>query len=70
MNATETNQDWSAKDGARKGRILVYTENRCKVQNFFPEADVRDYYNKELDSDFFVTESNGNKIIMRKIKGL
>lgn len=68
MNATETNQDWSAKEGARTGKILVYTENRCKVQNFFPEADIRDYYNKELDSDFFVAETNGNRIIMRKVR--
>jgi hypothetical protein len=68
MNATETNQDWSAKENARTGKILVYTENRCKVQNFFPEADIRDYYNKELDSDFFVAETNGNKIIMRKVR--
>ena len=70
MNATETNQDWSAKDGARTGKILVYTENRCKVQSFFPEIDQRDYFNKELDSDFFVVESNGNKVILRKIQGL
>ena len=70
MNATETNQDWSAKEGARTGKILVYTENRCKVQSFFPEIDHRDYFNKELDSDFFVVESNGNKVILRKIQGL
>ena len=70
MNATETNQDWSAKEGARTGKILVYTENRCKVQNFFPEIDQRDYFNKELDSDFFVIESNGKKVILRKIRGL
>jgi len=70
MNATETNQDWSAKEGARTGKILVYTENRCKVQSFFPEIDQRDYFNKELDSDFFVVESNGNKVILRKIQGL
>ena len=70
MNATETNQDWSAKEGARTGKILVYTENRCKVQSFFPEIDQRDYFNKELDSDFFVVESNSNKVILRKIQGL
>ena len=70
MNATETNQDWSAKEGARTGKILVYTENRCKVQSFFPEIDQRYYFNKELDSDFFVVESNGNKVILRKIQGL
>ena len=70
MNATETNQDWSEKEGARTGKILVYTENRCKVQSFFPEIDQRDYFNKELDSDFFVVESNGNKVILRKIQGL
>jgi hypothetical protein len=70
MNATETNQDWSEKENARTGKILVYTENRCKVQSFFPEIDQRDYFNKELDSDFFVVESNGNKVILRKIRGL
>ena len=68
MNATETEMNWTPKEDGRKGRILVYTENRCKVQNFFPEANVRDYYNKELDSDFFVAETNGNKIIMRKVR--
>ena len=68
MNMTETEMDWTPKEGGRKGRILVYTENRCKVQNFFPEADVRDYYNKEFDSDFFVAKTNGNRIIMRKVR--
>ena len=70
MNATETNQDWSEKENARTGRILVYTENRCKVQSFFPEIDQRDYFNKELDSNFYVTDSEGNKVIIRKIQGL
>jgi len=68
MNATETEMNWTPKENGRKGRILVYTENRCKVQNFFPEANVRDYYNKELDSEFFVAETNGNRIIMRKVR--
>ena len=68
MNATETEMNWTPKENGRKGRILVYTENRCKVQNFFPEADIRDYYNKELDSEFFVAETNGNRIIMRKVR--
>jgi hypothetical protein len=68
MNATETEMNWTLKEDGRKGRILVYTENRCKVQNFFPEANVRDYYNKELDSEFFVSETNGNRIIMRKVR--
>ena len=68
MNATETEMNWTPKENGRSGKILVYTENRCKVQNFFPEADVRDYYNKEFDSDFFVAKTNGNKIIMRKVR--
>ena len=68
MNLTETEMNWTPKENGRSGKILVYTENRCKVQNFFPEADIRDYYNKELDSDFFVAETNGNKIIMRKVR--
>jgi hypothetical protein len=68
MNLTETEMDWTPKENGRKGRILVYTENRCKVQNFFSEADVKDYYNKEFDSDFFVAKTNGNKIIMRKVR--
>jgi len=68
MNLTETEMNWTPKENGRSGKILVYTENRCKVQNFFPEADIRDYYNKELDSDFFVAETNGNRIIMRKVK--
>jgi hypothetical protein len=68
MNLTETEMNWTPKEGGRTGKILVYTENRCKVQNFFPEADIRDYYNKELDSDFFVAETNGNRIIMRKVR--
>jgi hypothetical protein len=68
MNLTETEMNWTPKENGRSGKILVYTENRCKVQNFFPEADIRDYYNKELDSDFFVAETNGNRIIMRKVR--
>ena len=68
MNLTETEMDWTSKENGRTGKILVYTENRCKVQSFFPEIDQRDYFNKELDSDFFVVESNGNKIIMRKVR--
>jgi len=68
MNATETNQDWTVKDGGRTGKFLLYTENRCKLQNFFTEADNRDYFNKEFNSNFFVTETNGNRIILRKIR--
>ena len=68
MNLTETEMNWTPKENGRSGKILVYTENRCKVQNFFPEADIRDYYNKELNSDFFVAETNGNRIIMRKVR--
>ena len=70
MNLTETEMNWTPKENGRTGKILVYTENRCKVQSFFPEIDQRDYFNKELDSDFFVVESNGNKVILRKIQGL
>lgn len=68
MNVTETNQDWTVKDGGRTGKFLLYTENRCKLQNFFTEADNRDYFNKEFNSNFFVTETNGNRIILRKIR--
>jgi len=68
MNATETNQNWTVKDGGRTGKFLLYTENRCKLQNFFTEADNRDYFNKEFNSNFFVTKTNGNRIILRKIR--
>ena len=68
MNVTETNQDWSEKENARTGKILVYTENRCKVQSFFAEADQRDFFNKQFDSPFYVSETNGNRIILRKVR--
>jgi len=48
--------------------VLIYTENRYKVQNVFNDViDFREYWNKELDTPFFVIESEGNKVIMRKI---
>ena len=68
MNMVETDINWEAIENGRSGRMLLYTENRCKVQTFFPDADQREYFNKELDSDFFVSESNANKFIIRKIK--
>ena len=68
MKATETNQDWSEKEGGRKGRFILYTENRCKLQNFFTEVTNRDFFNKEFNSPFFVTTANGNRIILRKIR--
>lgn len=67
MNLTETEMNWTLKENGRSGKILVYTENRCKVQSFFAEADQRDFFNKQFDSPFFVIESEGNKVIMRKI---
>ena len=68
LNATETNQDWSEKEGGRTGKFILYTENRCKVQDFFTEVTNRDFFNKEFNSPFFVTTANGNRIILRKIR--
>lgn len=68
MNATETNQDWSEKEGGRTGKFILYTENRCKLQDFFTEVTNRDFFNKEFNSPFFVTTANGNRIILRKIR--
>lgn len=68
MNLTETEMDWTPKENGRTGKILVYTENRCKVQSFFAEADQRDFFNKQFDSPFYVSETNGNRIILRKIR--
>ena len=68
MNVTETTMQGEVIEGGRTGKMLIYTENRFKVQTLFNEViDFRDYWNKELDSDFFVIESEGNKVIMRKI---
>jgi len=68
MNLTETEMDWTPKENGRTGKILVYTENRCKVQSFFAEADQRDFFNKQFDSPFYVSETNGNRIILRKVR--
>jgi hypothetical protein len=68
MNLTETEMDWTPKEGGRTGKILVYTENRCKVQSFFAEADQKDFFNKQFDSPFYVSETNGNRIILRKVR--
>ena len=68
MNATDTTMQGEVVEGGRKGKILIYTENRFKVQTLFNDViDFREYWNKELDSDFFVIEFEGNKVIMRKI---
>ena len=68
MNVTETTMQGEAIENGRTGKMLIYTENRFKVQTLFNDViDFRDYWNKELDSDFFVIESEGNKVIMRKI---
>ena len=68
MNATETEMNWTPKENGRSGKILVYTENRCKVQSFFAEADQKDFFNKQFDSPFYVCETNGNRIILRKVR--
>ena len=39
LNMVETNIDWTPKEGGRSGRMILYTENRCKVQSFFAEAE-------------------------------
>jgi hypothetical protein len=68
MNVTETTMQGDPIENGRIGKMLIYTENRFKVQTLFNDViDFRDYWNKELDSDFFVIESDGNKVIMRKI---
>ena len=68
MNVTETTMQGEPIENGRTGKMLIYTENRFKVQTLFNDViDFRDYWNKELDSDFFVIESEGNKVIMRKI---
>jgi len=68
MNVTETTMQGEVIENGRTGRLLIYTENRFKVQTLFNDViDFRDYWNKELDSPFFVIESQGNKVIMRKI---
>ena len=68
MNVNETTMQGEPIEGGRTGKMLIYTENRYKVQNLFNDViDFRNYWNKELDSDFFVIESEGNKVIMRKI---
>ena len=68
MNLTETEMNWTPKENGRSGKILVYTENRCKVQSFFTEANQRDFFNKQFDSPFYVSETNGNRIILRKVR--
>jgi len=68
MNVTETTMQGEVIEGGRTGKMLIYTENRYKVQNVFNDViDFREYWNKELDTPFFVIESNGNKVVMRKI---
>jgi len=68
MNVTETTMQGEPIEGGRTGKMLIYTENRFKVQNVFNDViDFREYWNKELDTPFFVIESNGNKVVMRKI---
>jgi len=68
MNVTETTMQGEAIENGRTGKMLIYTENRYKVQNVFNDViDFREYWNKELDTPFFVIESEGNKVIMRKI---
>jgi len=68
MNVTKTTMQGDPIENGRIGKMLIYTENRFKVQTLFNDViDFRDYWNKELDSDFFVIESDGNKVIMRKI---
>ena len=67
-NVVETTMQGEPIEGGRTGKILIYTENRFKVQTLFNDViDFREFFNKELDSDFFVIESQGNKVIMRKI---
>ena len=68
LNMVETEMDWTPKEGGRSGRMILYTENRCKVQSFFAEADQRDFFNKQFDSPFYVSETNGNRIILRKVR--
>jgi hypothetical protein len=68
MNMVETEMDWTPKESGRSGRMILYTENRCKVQSFFAEADQRDFFNKQFDSPFYVSETNGNRIILRKVR--
>jgi len=68
MNVTETTMQGEVVEGGRTGKLLLYTENRFKAQTLFNDViDFRDFWNKELNSDFFVIESEGNKVIMRKI---
>lgn len=68
LNMVETEMNWTPKEGGRSGRMILYTENRCKVQSFFAEADQRDFFNKQFDSPFYVSETNGNRIILRKVR--
>ena len=68
LNMVETEMNWTVKEGGRSGRMILYTENRCKVQSFFAEADQRDFFNKQFDSTFYVSETNGNRIILRKVR--
>ena len=68
MNVTETTMQGEVVEGGRTGKLLLYTENRFKAQTLFDDViDFRDFWNKELNSSFFVIESEGNKVIMRKI---
>ena len=68
MNVTETTMQGEVVEGGRTGKLLLYTENRFKAQTLFDDViDFRDFWNKELNSEFFAIESEGNKVIMRKI---
>ena len=49
MNVTETTMQGEVIENGRTGKMLIYTENRYKVQNVFNDViDFREYWNLSL----------------------
>jgi hypothetical protein len=68
MNVTETTQRGEVVEGGRSGRFLLYTNMRMKVTGLFDDViDFREYWNKERRSPFWMMDSDGNRVMLRKI---
>ena len=68
MNIKETTQRGEEIENGRKGRFLLYTNQRVKVTGLLDDViDFREYWNKDRDTPFWVMDKGVNRVILRKI---